>query len=107
MSAADPLFATRWVHAYERDSAAGAVFVPDGPAVPLSRRPREQVVFHEDGRAEWFTGTDDDRLAAAPARWHEAGAAAAEPTAAAPILITLVERHDTRLVLRVEHHGKA
>ena len=105
MGAADPLFAARWVHAYERDSAAGAVFVPDGPAVPLSRRPREQVVFHADGRAEWFSGTEDDRLAATPARWHDAGTPA--PTVAAPILITLVERHDTWLVLRTEHHGKA
>jgi hypothetical protein len=107
MSATDPLFATRWVHAYERDSAAGAVFVPDGPAVPLSRRPREQVVFHADGRAEWFAGTADDRLAATPARWREAGDPGVAPTAAAPILITLVERHEARLVLRMEHHGQA
>jgi hypothetical protein len=106
MGGPDALFTTRWVHAYEHDTPAGAVYVPDSPAVPLSRRPREQVRFHDDGTAEYFTGTPDDRLAATPANWHEAGAAA-PAGGAARVVITVIERHEQRLVLRVERHGQA
>ena len=45
-----PLFATRWVHAFEEDDARGAVYRPADADLPLSRRPREGGSSYADGR---------------------------------------------------------
>ena len=45
------LFATGWVHAFEEDTAEGAVYRPRGSKLPLSRRPRERLELEADGTA--------------------------------------------------------
>jgi hypothetical protein len=60
---------TEWVHIFERDTTAGAVFVPAGTDIPLSRRPRERLVLNRDGSAVIRGASPDDRLADRPASW--------------------------------------
>ena len=62
-------FDVTWVHVVEQDSARGAVFWPEDADIPLSRRPRERLVLHRDGSAEWLVPGADDRPAARGARW--------------------------------------
>ena len=62
-----------WVHIFEEDTAAGAVFEPENADTPLSRRPRERVEFGSGGAATIWKGGPDDRPAPIAARWtHEA-----------------------------------
>ena len=44
VSKQDRLFETRWVHVFEEDTPAGAVYRPEESDIPLSRRPRERLV---------------------------------------------------------------
>jgi hypothetical protein len=67
------LFGTRWVHAYEEDSAEGEVYRPATADLPLSRRPREQLQLREDGSASLFTGGPDDRPVVTDAAWKREG----------------------------------
>ena len=60
-----------WVHVFEADTAAGAVFKPEDADIPLSRRPREQIEFRSGGVATLWTGGADDRLAPISARWTQ------------------------------------
>jgi hypothetical protein len=69
----DSIFATRWVHVFEEDSAEGRVFRPDSTDIPLSRRPREQLGLQQDGSAQLFLPGPDDRLRAVQASWSEQG----------------------------------
>jgi len=80
---------TRWVHVFEEDTAEGAVYRPDGPDIPLSRRPREQLVLGADGKATLYTAGPDDRLVARPAA--KAGAE-----------VQIISRSPDRLVVRIE-----
>jgi hypothetical protein len=72
---ADRLFATRWVHVFEEDTAQGAVYRPEDGDIPLSRRPRERLELARDGSAKVFTPGPDDRHVAQPATWREDGGA--------------------------------
>ena len=61
-----------WVHVFEEDTSAGAVFKPEDADIPLSRRPRERIEFRSGGAATLWTGGADDRPAPISARWtHE------------------------------------
>lgn len=62
-----------WVHVFEQDTAAGAVFRPEMSDIPLSRRPRERVEMHPDGSATVWLGGPDDRYVAQPASWSLEG----------------------------------
>jgi hypothetical protein len=62
-----------WVHVFEEDTAAGAVFRPENADIPLSRRPRERVEFRGGGAATIWKGGADDRPAPIAARWTEDG----------------------------------
>ena len=62
-----------WVHVFEEDDAAGAVFRPEQGDIPLSRRPRERFELRPDGTASWFTGGADDRFVERTGRWAEEG----------------------------------
>jgi hypothetical protein len=64
------------------------VYRPDGGNIPLSRRPREQLVLGADGKATLYTAGPDDRLVASPA-----AKAAAD--------IQIVSRSPDRLVVRI------
>jgi len=70
-----PPFGIRWVHVFEEDSAAGAVYRPDSGAIPLSRRPREQFELSADGSARIFLPGPDDRPQAVTGTWREEGGA--------------------------------
>ena len=65
------LFATGWVHAFEEDTAEGAVYRPRGSKLPLSRRPRERLELDADGTARIFVQGPDDRYIEQPASWHD------------------------------------
>ena len=65
------LVATGWVHAYEEDTAAGAVYRPRGSKMPLSRRPRERLELAADGPAVIFVQGPDDRYVEQPATWRD------------------------------------
>jgi len=73
MASGNRLFATRWVHVFEEDTAQGAVYRPEDGAIPLSRRPREHIAFAEDGSATVFTAGADDRLVEDTATWQKDG----------------------------------
>jgi hypothetical protein len=62
-----------WVHVFERDSSAGAVFEPSGSNIPLSRRPRERLLLRKDGTAVIGMGQPDDRVGNRAARWSREG----------------------------------
>jgi hypothetical protein len=67
------LFGTRWVHAFEEDDAAGAVFRPEDADLPLSRRPRERLALAADGSAQLFVPGADDRPRPRDGTWREQG----------------------------------
>ena len=67
----DWLFATKWVHVHEEDTAEGAVYRPADSDIPLSRRPREQLELDRDGSARVSTGGADDRLSSRKVTWNE------------------------------------
>ena len=69
------LFATGWVHAFEEDTAEGAVYRPRGSKLPLSRRPRERLELDADGTARIFVQGPDDRYIEQPASWRDEGGA--------------------------------
>ena len=71
--APERLFGITWVHVFEEDTGAGAVFRPETADIPLSRRPRERLRLYEDGTAAVLTGGPDDRPRSRPARWTREG----------------------------------
>ena len=73
MSSGDRLFATRWVHVFEEDTTEGAVYRPADAAIPLSRRPREQLELNPDGSGNVFNAGADDKLVNRPATWVKDG----------------------------------
>lgn len=70
-AAGNRLFATRWVHVFEEDTADRAVYRPAEDDIPLSRRPRDQFELDADGSAHVYAGGPDDRAVASPAAWHD------------------------------------
>ena len=67
------MFHTRWVHMFEEDTGAGAVYRPDTGDVPLSRRPRGQLTLSPDGTARVTVGGPDDRPIDIDAQWTQDG----------------------------------
>src|SRR5262245_27373902 len=75
----------RWVHVYEEDTERGAVYRPEDPDIPLSRRPGTQLELSADGSARVFVAGPDDRLREQPAVWaEEAGELVIRGTATGP-----------------------
>jgi hypothetical protein len=91
----------RWVHVFEEDSSEGAVYRPDEGNIPLSRRPREQLVLGADGRGTLFAGGSDDRLAGRPITWRDQNEPGTSRDAGADVRI--IDRSPDRLVVRI--HG--
>jgi hypothetical protein len=101
----DRLFATGWVHAFEEDTAEGAVYRPRGSKLPLSRRPRERLELDADGTARIFVHGPDDRYVEQPASWREEdGTVVVRARGGGPAL-TIVERSPERLVVQVSAKG--
>ena len=87
----------RWVHAFEEDTDAGAVYRPETDDIPLSRRPRERFELDPGGTARVFVGGADDRPTPRAASWHLAGE---------EILIELAARGRERAAWRVVQGSK-
>jgi len=65
---------TRWVHVDGDDTAAGAVFRDETGDVPLSRRPRELLVFDANGTVRKLaTGPDDRAQEVGRTTWRDDG----------------------------------
>jgi len=83
---------------FEEDTDEGAVYRPEDADIPPSRRPREQLVLDEDGRATLFSAGPDDRLVGRPLTWAAAGAKSTDKAAD----IRIVQRAPDRLVVKIE-----
>jgi hypothetical protein len=94
----DPLFDTTWVHVFEEDTPAGAVYRPEESSIPLSRRPRERLKLSPDGSAQYCTAGPDDRPAGRAATWREEGGALVVRTD--DLALHIVERSPDRLVVQ-------
>src|SRR5438477_11478257 len=93
----------RWVHVYEEDDERGEVYRRGESDVPLSRRPREQLEFREDGSARVLAAGPDDRLREQPAAWREESGEVhvdLTGTAARRAALRIVERGPDRIVVR-------
>ena len=69
----DSLFSNAWVHVFEEDTPAGATYRSEDSDIPLSRRPRERLVFARDGSARILAPGPDDRFVEQPATWKTVG----------------------------------
>ena len=101
----DPLFATKWVHVFEEDTAEGAVYRAEDDAIPLSRRPRERLEFRPDGSARLLLPGPDDRLVEEAASWRDEGGALVVGAREGGTEIRVVDRSPKRLVVKV-HRGR-
>jgi hypothetical protein len=94
--------ATTWVHVFEKDTAEGAVYLPEDAAdIPLSRRPRERIELGADGKATLLVPGPDDRFIPQPARWTEEGDDVVVRDASNAVRLRIVERTPDRLVVKV------
>jgi hypothetical protein len=95
----------RWIHTFEQDTKAGAVYCPETDRIPLSRRPRERIELQIGGAARVFVGGPDDRPVPRAGQWRatsegiliELPATDREPTTTWRI----VEATPTRLVVSI------
>lgn len=60
----------RWIHVFEQDTEAGAVYCPETDRIPLARRPRERFELVAGGVARVFVGGADDRPVLRTGRWR-------------------------------------
>jgi hypothetical protein len=90
-----------WVHVFEEDSAAGAVFKPENADIPLSRRPRERIEFRSGGAATIWKGGPDDRPAPIAAGWTQEGDALVVRDSGGAVRLRVVEQSPDRLLVRL------
>lgn len=102
---APPLFSTTWLHVFEEDTPAGAVFRPEDADIPLSRRPRQRFELNADGTAVLLMPGPDDRFVAQPATWQETAGGLVVRGASGDVRLTVVERSPDRLVVRLHNQG--
>jgi hypothetical protein len=104
LDATHPVFQSRWIHAFEEDSAEGNVYRPETEPIPLSRRPRQRLELAPDGSARLWVPGSDDRPRAGQARWHSEGegiVVTAEADGGRPEQVLHVSiQSPTRLVVR-------
>jgi hypothetical protein len=99
------LFATGWVHAFEEDTAEGAVYRPRGSKLPLSRRPRQRLELDPDGTARIFVHGPDDRYIEQLASWRdEDGTVVIRAREGGPTL-RIVGQSSERLVVQTQPKG--
>jgi hypothetical protein len=90
---------TRWVHVFEEDTGDAAVYRPEHADIPLSRRPREQLVLDANGQGTLFAGGADDRLSGRAVSWRDANDPGTTRDGAADVQI--IDRSPDRLVVRI------
>jgi hypothetical protein len=100
-AARDRLLGTRWVHVFEEDGPGGAVYRAEDDAIPLSRRPREQLELHRDGSARLFVSGPADRPVERAATWREEDGVIVVRAREGETELRIVERSPERLVLQV------
>jgi hypothetical protein len=93
---------TTWVHVFEQDTPAGAVYKPEDSDIPLSRRPRERIELDPGGRATLLMPGPDDRFVRQPARWTEEGGEIVVRDSSDTVRLRIVERSPDRMVVRRE-----
>ncbi len=98
------LAGTRWLHAFEEDTAEGEVYRPEAEDVPLSRRPRRRISFLPDGSARLQMPGPDDRLVETRGTWEREGretiVRVESPGGAGQRLLRVSVRSPTRIVIR-------
>ena len=99
------LVATGWVHAYEEDTADGAVYRPRGTKLPLSRRPRERLELAADGTAVMFVEGPDDRYVEQPATWQDEDGAVVVTARSGDRRLRIVAQSADRLVVQSDRKG--
>jgi hypothetical protein len=99
------LFATGWVHAFEEDTAEGAVYRPRGSKLPLSRRPRERLELDADGTARIFVQGPDDRYIEQAASWRDEDGTVVVRAREGGATLRIVERSPERLVVKSQPKG--
>jgi hypothetical protein len=99
-AARDRLLGTRWVHVFEEDTPAGAVYRREDAAIPLSRRPREQLELRPGGAARLFVPGPADRPVEQPATWREEGGLIVVSAREGGAELRIVERSPERLVVQ-------
>jgi hypothetical protein len=96
-----------WVHVFEQDTAAGAVFRRADADIPLSRRPRLRFQLHRDGSAEIAIGGADDRPTARPAQWTEEDGDVVVRSAEGSETLRIVAQSVERLLVRISQRSNA
>jgi hypothetical protein len=97
----DAIVGIVWVHVFEEDTAAGAVFRPEDSDIPLSRRPRERFELSPGGKAAWITAGADDRPARGPAQWTEEGDEVVIRDGSGKVRCRVVQRSRERLIVKL------
>jgi hypothetical protein len=90
-----------WIHVFEEDTAAGAVFEPENAEIPLSRRPRERVEFRSGGAATIWKGGPDDRPAPIAARWTQEGDDLVVRDSSGAVRLRVIEQSPGRLTVKL------
>jgi len=90
-----------WVHVFEEDTSAGAVFKPADADIPLSRRPRQRLELRADGSAVLGMPGPDDRSVPERASWVDEAGQIVVRDAAGAIRLRIVTRSPGRLVAQL------
>jgi hypothetical protein len=90
-----------WIHVFEEDSAAGAVFKPENADIPLSRRPRQRVELKPGGTATIWTGQPDDRLGAVACTWTREGDDLVVRDSRDTVRMRIVDQSTDRLLVKL------
>ena len=90
-----------WIHVFEEDGAAGAVFKPEDADIPLSRRPRQRVELKPGGAATIWTGQPDDRLGAVTCKWTSEGDDLVVRDARGTVRMRIVDQSADRLLVKL------
>jgi hypothetical protein len=103
VNGAPPDVTGSWIHAFEEDTEATAVYRPaDHPFGP-ARRPRERIAFHPDGTFVERRPAPDDRLREVRGRWEQRGPGRIAVTfpegRGTPFDLTVLSRAGDRLVI--------
>ncbi|MGP4025529.1 hypothetical protein [Actinomadura sp. 3N407] len=103
MNGAPPDVTGAWVHAFEEDTPATAVYRPADQPVRPARRPRRRIEFRSDGTFAERRPGPDDRLYEVRGRWERRGADRIDVTfpdgRGASFGITVISRTGDRLTI--------